>query len=393
MKCSLSVACLHGLLFLQSISSGCASRRHLKTGLGGKDDECINAYYTCPSPQNMDPSHAFGDHVAICNRGGGTISLVDPNTLESTEYELPDEGEPMYFGLSQAKSELWVGDRANNRLVIYRMKGCQVELDGYVDTPAGLFHSMITQRLDSEYPIVATTCDIDNKIVVHDLTTRRLLATLDPPQEAIDAGTKPHDITTNGDYIIATFLGGEEGSGFVACYDAIDFSLLSVLETEADPHVAIREETDLFVAAQGGNNPGFVIKASVPDLNVLSSVERPSPHGMFISFDSKYLYTTNIGGGGESAIDTWDVATGEQMDCPTVTTSNPVPHNPTVSFDGKMIYITHSGATSENNSAFSIGDDGCPDPSSERIFQTDENPFGLFVVPPAEPLIECRNED
>lgn len=290
----------------------------------------------------------------------------------------------MYFALSQSKSEIWVGDRTNNRLVILKMMGDTLELDGYVDTPAGLFHSMITQT-NVKYPIVVTSCDIGNVTVVHDLTTRRLLATLERPQDATDAGAKPHDVTTNAHYIFVTFLGTEDGAGYIASYDAFTFELIAVLETVADPHLAIRDETHLFVAAQGGE----VLKVSVPDLEVIKSWHRPSPHGMFISNDSKYLYTTNIAEGGKMAVDVWDVDSGNRMDCPAVTTSNPVPHNPTVSIDGSMIFITHSGATSNVNSAFEIAGDGCLEPESEMTFETNLNPFGLFVVPPAEPV--CLN--
>jgi DNA-binding beta-propeller fold protein YncE len=292
-----------------------------------------------------------------------------------------------YFAISQAKSEIWVGDRANNRLVVLKMIGCELVMDGYVSTPAGLFHSMITQRGDVDYPIAATTCDIDNVIIVHDLTTRRELAVMERPQEAIDAGAKPHDVTTNGDYIFVTFLGTADGAGYVASYDTVTFELVSVLETAADPHVAIRGDTDLFIAAQGG----VVYKVSVPDLTILSSTDRPSPHGMIVSFDSKYMYTTNIGEGGDMAIDNWDVGTGAKMDCPDVTTTWPTPHNPTISFNGKYLYITHSGGDSTKNSRFHIGHDGCVDPHSEYVFDTNLNPFGLFVVAPAAPLLTCRN--
>lgn len=187
----------------------------------------------------------------------------------------------MYFALSQSKSEIWVGDRVNNRLVILKMIGDALELDGYVSTPEGLFHSMITQAA-VDYPIVVTTCDIDNVTVVHDLTTRRLLATLERPQEAVDAGAKPHDVTTNANYIFVSYLGTTDGAGYVASYDAFTFDLIAVRKTVADPHVAIRGETNLYIAAQGGK----VLKLSVPDLEIIKSSTRPTPHGMFISNDS-----------------------------------------------------------------------------------------------------------
>lgn len=344
--------------------------------------------YECPHLDDH-PAHAFGGTVAIANRGAGSFSLVDPVTLETVvETMLPDSGEPMYFAYT--RQEIWVGDRKNNKLHIYFMTGCQLKYDGYVEAPAdGVFHTMTTQR-SGPYPIAVTTIDIDNVIVAHDLTTRRLLGTMEPPPEAVAAGAvKPHDVTTNGDYIFVTFLGPDETpADFVASYDAVDFSLVSVIETEKDPHVAVRDDSHLFIAAQGG----IVYTVTVPDLNVVNHVELPAPHGMFLSFDLKHLYVTNISGGGVNAIQVFDAKTGDKRNCPEVTTTYPKPHNPTLSADNSKLFVTHSGGTSTKNSAFDIMHDGCVDPHSERIFDTNSNPFGLCVVPEAVNLLVCTND-
>lgn len=393
-----SVLLLSGLLLAygeRGLREGDERRRRMSpsSSSSSKSREyvCKSRKFTCPT-SDTKPSHQFGGAVGVCNRVGGTFSLVDHDTLETlAEQALPNGGQPMYFGLSPAKSEIWVGDRANNRLVIYKAVGCELIYDGYVETAAGLFHSMITQR-GAEYPIIATTCDIDNVIVVHDLTTRRLLGTMQPPQAVVDAGAKPHDITTNGDYIFATFLAGENGVGYVASYSADDFSLMAVFETAADPHVSIRDDSNLFIAAQGGDEPGFVITVSVPDLVVINSVTLPSPHGMFLAFGAKHLYVTNIGQGGNMAISVFDASTGDlRTDCPEVVTTNATPHNPAVSDDGTQLFITHSGGTSTKNSAFDIRYDGCLDPSSERVFETNLNPFGIAIIAPAPALQECAN--
>ena len=341
------------------------------------------------------PSHSFGNAVAIANRAGRTFSLVDQYSLEAIkEVALPDNGEPMHYAFSQSKSEIWDGDRANNRHAIYKMLGCELVYDGTIEAPRGLFHSMIAQTTGSSYPIMAVTCDIDNRIPVYDLTSRRLLVTLEPPSEAAAAGARSHDVTLTDDYIFVTFLGGTDSSnGYVACYEATaPYDIIGVLETVPDPHVAIRDDTSLFVAAQGGGDGGVVYMVSVPDMTPISETPRPTPHGMFISFDSKYLYTTNIGLGGSNAIDVWDVATGQLLDCPEVTTSNPVPDNPTLSMDNSRIFITHFGGASEVNSAFDIDmKTGCVIPESKEIVKTNFNPFWLFVIPPAGPLTTCAN--
>jgi hypothetical protein len=72
-------------------------------------------------------------------------------------------------------------------------------------------------------------------------------------------------------------------------------------------------------------------------------------------------------------------------------TTNAVPHNPAVSDDGTQLFITHSGGTSTKNSAFDIQYDGCVDPSSERVFETKLNPFGIAIMAPAPALQECAN--
>ena len=65
----------------------------------GNQRVCRDQHFRCPWPQNLNraKAHTFEDFVAIANRAAGTVSLVDPVTLETmVEYELPNGGEPMY---------------------------------------------------------------------------------------------------------------------------------------------------------------------------------------------------------------------------------------------------------------------------------------------------------
>lgn len=263
-------------------------------------------------------------------------------------------------------------------------------MDGTVDACSGVFHSIGTQASSEEYPLALTVCDVDNVVAVHDMTTRRLLATLERPEEVAQTGARPHDVTANADYIFVTFLGSSTGPGFVVSYSATTFAMLGVLETADDPHVAIRNDSLLYVASQGGT----VYQISIPDLTILFETDRPSPHGMIISFDSKYLYTTNIAESGAMALETWSVDTGERMEeCAEVVTSFAVPHNPALSIDGRSIFLTHSGSASIANTRFAILENGCVDPNSETLFETDLNPFGIAVIPAAQNLLTCSNAD
>ncbi|KAI0567739.1 Nitrous oxide reductase [Gracilaria domingensis] len=295
----------------------------------------------------------------------------------------------MYFGLSPQKSEIWVGDRGNSRLVILKLSGRRITPDGYIETPEGLFHSMITQVGSEPYPIVWNTCDIANVTVVYDLTSRRKLAQIPLPPEVAALGGVPHDITANSDYGFVTYINNADGAGYIASYSARTFELIQLRQVALDPHIAIRDSTKLTVAAQGGE----VLLLSIPDLRTLNQdLSQPSPHGTIITFNSKFLYVTNIAEMGENAVVTYDTSTLQRVNCPIVTTSNPVPHNPATNLDGSRIFITHSGATSDIVSAFDIADDGCVMRGSEQIVRTGLNPFGLFVLPPSqeEPICKVR---
>lgn len=331
------------------------------------------------------PAHRFGNHIVVANRDSGSISIINPKNLRVVaNYTLPDKGEPMYFGLGQAKSELWVGDRANSRLVILKLSGRKIMLEDFLPTPAGLFHCMNTQDQFEEYPLVWTTCDIDNETIVYDITTRRKLAVIPRPPVVARLGGFPHDVSASVEYGFVTYIGNSDGSGYVASYDAKTFELVGLRKTADDPHVAIRDNTQLSVAAQGGE----VLFLSVPDLKLLSrSRDQPSPHGVIITLDLRYLYVTNIAEMGANAVVTYDMRRFRQMSCPMVNTTNVVPHNPKTTNDGKRIFITHSGATSDIVSVFDISDNGCPLPSTEKIVRTGLNPFGICLLPPAARVV------
>jgi hypothetical protein len=107
MKTSIAAFCCFLLLAdsatagsMRMKKKGMAKKRMTKKGQTGKSKlakkDCRQSDFTCPFHLGEDPSHSFGNAVAIANRAAGTISLVDPESLETvTEYLLPDDGEPM----------------------------------------------------------------------------------------------------------------------------------------------------------------------------------------------------------------------------------------------------------------------------------------------------------
>ena len=305
-------------------------------------------------------------------------------------YTIPGS-EPMYFAYSPWKSEIWVGDRANDRIEILALKGRSITSAGSIPTAKGIFHSFFTQDPTVTYPLSYTVCDIDRVTLVHDLTTRRLLATIPLPPVVSSLEGKPHDVTANADYAFITYIGSKDGAGYVASYDTINFNLINVIKTAVDPHVAIRKpnakhsSTELMIAAQGGE----VLLVNVPDLSEISrDDDQPSPHGMFIGQFGQMLYITNIAEGGANALVVYKTDTLRQVRCDQVNTSLGVPHNPATVMFGKRIFVTHSGAQNQV-STFELGRKGCPVQKSEKLLTTGINPFGILALPPAKRMSVC----
>lgn len=343
------------------------------------------------------PVHNFSGFVMVANRGEGTVSFIDPSTLEvALTFEMPDEGEPMYIAYDySSRSRILVADRKNERLVVAQLRGSNVKLIGrnkrFIPLPEGPFHTMSTQffvndpeTFEKVRPVALTSSDIANESVIHDLRSLRVVDKLPLPPLVMELGGKPHDLTISGFFAFVTYLGTSDGRGYVASYIRTGgkYHFFKLLETAADPHVAIRDGTELVIAAQGpADGDGEVLFVRAPELVVVKRHSQPSPHGTAISFDARFLYITNIAEGGENAIITYDMATREEVPgCGPVATTEPVPHNPATTLNGSKLFVTHSGAEASVTSAFDIDDTGCPIQASEKLITTGLNPFGICII-------------
>eukprot|EP00892_Ulva_mutabilis_P009289 jgi/Ulvmu1/6732/UM030_0067.1 len=247
---------------------------------------------------------------------------------------------------------------------------------------------MQPDKWDTVRPIAVTTSDLDNVTSIHDMASLRLIDTIPLPPIVAELGGKPHDLTASGYFVFITYIGTTDGrgrrSGYVASYirSGRKYRLFGLLETAPDPHVAIRDGTELVVAAQGAaDGDGEVLFVRAPELVVIKRFVQPSPHGTAISFDSRFVYITNIAEGGENAVITYDIAArAEVPGCAALNTSEPVPHNPSVTLDGGRLFITHSGAEASVTSTYEIDASGCPVQSTEKLITTGLNPFGICIV-------------
>lgn len=340
----------------------------------------IAAQESCPSLQKV-AAHSFSGNLVVANRLSGTLSFVSANKINtSVSVFLKDAVEPLYVATPFTKSEVWVSDRSRNSIRVLKLENDSVIQSHELATADGPFHTMATQDFEEEFPTVWTACDIANVTVVHDATTKRLLATIPVPQQIQALGARPHDVTVNFKYGFISYIGASDGNGYVASYDTRNgsFALLSLLKTRSDPHVAIRgSQFNLFIAAQGGQ----VLKVKVPSLEVVAEdLTQPSPHGMFLSVDGKLLYVTNIAEEGENAVVVYNTQNLSNGKCGSIRTSEGVPHNPVVT--GDRLFIAHSLPTKDIVSSFSIDENGCP-VGSQDIVRTGILPFGVAFVPEA----------
>ena len=67
----------------------------------------------------------YGNHgdIVVANRNSGSISVIDTKTDEVTgTYQLPaspNTAEPMYVVYDKRRHRVFVGDRANNQIVVF----------------------------------------------------------------------------------------------------------------------------------------------------------------------------------------------------------------------------------------------------------------------------------
>ena len=90
----------HDALFAEARSSNSLFGSSSSSSSSSQEDRtCRDKEFRCPPEKKLarSPAHNFEDFIAVANRNGGTVSLVDPDSLETVvEYPLSDDGEPMY---------------------------------------------------------------------------------------------------------------------------------------------------------------------------------------------------------------------------------------------------------------------------------------------------------
>jgi YVTN family beta-propeller protein len=315
--------------------------------------------------------------IVVANRGSGSISVIDAKTSALVKTVSLPEGEnpsePMYVVYSPQGNRVLVGDRANDRVVVFEAR--TLEIEASIPTDAGVFHMWG----DAQEAQLWVAADIDKTITVIDLITLEVVTSIPIPADLDALGGKPHDVILDPVRPLAyvTILGVSGPADFVVQYSTETFAEIGRAAVGKDPHLSLTRQNDkLYVPAQ---NSDLVTVLDRESMAVLAEIQVPGAHGAGMRRDGKVFYTTNLPGGGNPGLIAIDTRT-DQVISPATDTPYPVPHNLALTPDGRQLYVTHSGAAANKVTVYqTFGWDPQP------VFQTEIivglNPFGLAYLP------------
>ena len=274
-------------------------------------------------PLTAAQAQSFRGKIVVANRASGSISVIDTQTNQLIgTYDLPageNQPDPMYVVFTRTGNRVFVGDRANNRVVVFRARDFSVE--GVVPAGAGVFHMWADGRGTQLW----VNNDIDNSITVINPATLTVVATINLPADLVAMGGKPHDVILDatGNYAYVTMLGFAGDNDYLLQYDAHSFTELNRAPVGKDPHVSLTFHNNLiYVPAQGSN---IVSVFNRQTLELVDEIAAPGAHGAGMPLNGQVFYTTNLPGGGTDGLIAIDLRTNEILG--TTDTPYGVPHN------------------------------------------------------------------
>jgi YVTN family beta-propeller protein len=281
--------------------------------------------------------------------------------------------EPMYVVYSAVKDRVFVGDRGNDRVVVFDARDFSVE--GTVPAGAGVFHMWADARGRQLW----VNNDIDNTTTVINPRTLEVITTVPIPADLVAQGGKPHDVILGpfGRLAYVTVLGLPGDHDYLVQYNTRTFEEINRAPVGKDPHLSLaRQHNRLYVPSQDSN---VVIVFNRFTLEEIARIDVPGAHGAGMSPNGRVFYTTNLSGGGTDglfAIDTQaNTLIGEPVDTP-----YPVPHNIALTRNGRKLFVTHSGATADKVTIYTVSEQN-PEPVLAGEVTVGLNPFGLAFVP------------
>lgn len=317
--------------------------------------------------------------IVIANRGSGNISVINALNGELVmNIDLPISGddnfpEPMYVVYSRPDNRVFVGDRANDRVVVFDARNFSVI--GTVGTGQGVFHMWIDQIGNQLW----VNNDIDKTTTVIDPRSLERIATVPTPADLVAQGGKPHDVIVDHYSKLAyiSVLGLPGANDYVVQFRTDTFEETARAEVGKDPHLSLtRRNAYLYVPTQNSNAVFVLDRFTLAQVDVLNI---PGAHGAGMTFNGKYFYTTNLPGGGTDALFTIDTHTNSVIGS-AVASPYPVPHNIALTQSPGKLYLTHSGSTSDKVTFYDVSYTE-PIPAYVGDVTVGLNPFGLAYVP------------
>jgi DNA-binding beta-propeller fold protein YncE len=313
--------------------------------------------------------------IVVTNRGGASISVINAATHNVTHYPLPAGNavpEPMYASFIPASRQLHVGDRANNRVVVFNALDYSVL--GSIPVGAGVFH----QWAEPSRGQLWVNNDVDKTISIINTSTNNVITTVSTPTDLNNLGGKPHDVILDptGPFAYVTMITVAGQNDYVVKYSTETFLEVDRAPVGKDPHVSLTAANNLlYVPTQNANEVRVLDRGT---LDFVTSIPIPNAHGAGMMPDGSRFYTTNIAGGGVNGLVTINTATNAAIDSDS--TSFGTPHNIAITSDQTQLFLTHSGATSTAVSIFDLANDGSPDnPGFIDSVNVGLNPWGIVA--------------
>lgn len=322
----------------------------------------------------LAPAAAWAETIVVGNRASGSFSLIETTTNVVSTVALPggpNNPETMYFTYHPDTVQLFVGDRGNDRIVVYDALTWNVV--NTIPTGQGIFHQW-GNTLQNQLWVLN---DVSKNFTVINMLNHQVIATVPLPADLAALGT-PHDIILDprAKQVFITVNGIPGVNNDVVLRVSTETFLETGRITPGDNlHVAVAGN-NIYVAAQDSNVVQVYNKDS---LAFVTSIAVTGAHGAEVNADESIFYTTNITAPvGTQAIFAIDTATNTilgSVDAPFGT-----PHNVALTPDGTLLYLTHSGGTSDKVSFYTIGPDGVP-VFAGSLSVGGNNPFAIASFP------------
>lgn len=311
-------------------------------------------------------------YIVVANRASGSISVIDVKTdqVVSTPSLSGGSSEPMYVVHVKQSRRVFVGDRANDRVVVFRDSDFSEETS--VPTGRGVFHMWA----DKAGKQLWVNNDIDNTTTVIDPQSLQVIATASTPADLVALGGKPHDVILGpqGKFAYVTVL-GIDGPHYVVQYSTQTFQETGRAAVGQDPHLSLTPGSPFLYVPCQGSNAVFVLDRLT--MEVLDEISVPGAHGAGMPVHGNVFYTTNLPGGGTDGLFAINTHTNEVIG--SSDTPFPVPHNIAFPTSAKKLYLTHSGAMADKVTVYKISQNN-PLPEYLAEITVEDNPFGLGFV-------------